>query len=48
MHLAVGRLHLFVEHIIEAFGREVTLLVGHPFLQSEVGLYDEFLHGLAV
>src|SRR5690606_31575770 len=44
MDLAVGRLHQLTELILEAFRLEVALLLGHPLLQPEVRLDDEFRH----
>src|SRR6185437_13162865 len=45
VNLAVGCLHLLVEHIVQAFGAEITFLIGHPLLQAEVRLNDELAHG---
>src|SRR5262245_21732069 len=43
--LPVGRLHKLAELVVEPLGLEVSLLLGHPFLQAEMGLDDEPCHG---
>jgi len=45
MVLPAGRADLLAKLVIEALGREVPLLLGDPFLQSKMRLYDEFAHG---
>ena len=43
--LAVGRADQLTEFILEAFGAEIALLFGDPFLQTKVRFDDEFAHG---
>src|SRR6185295_14829083 len=41
VNFAVRGLDLLAEHVVEPLVREVTLLLGHPFLQSEMRIDDE-------
>src|SRR5690349_19553929 len=45
--LAGGRADQFAEFVIEAFGAEIALLLGNPFLQAKVRFDDEFAHGIS-
>src|SRR5262249_56286097 len=40
---AVGRFDQLLKDVIEAFVLEITLLLGHPFLQPKVRLDDELV-----
>jgi hypothetical protein len=42
MDLAGGLLHFLVEGVLEPLVAKISLLLGHPFLQSEVRLDHEF------
>ena len=41
---AVGRADQFTEFVVEPFGAEIALLLGHPFLQPEMRLDHELGH----
>ena len=43
--LAAGRADQLAELVVEAFGAEVALFLGHPFLQTKMRLDDELAHG---
>jgi hypothetical protein len=45
MMCPTARLDQFPELVVEAFILEVALLLGDPFLQTEMRLDDEFLFG---
>jgi hypothetical protein len=44
VNLAVARLDLFAELVLEPLRLEVALLFGNPLLQSKVRLDDESAH----
>src|SRR6476660_1749224 len=45
--LAGRRADQFAEFVVEAFGAEIALFLGNPFLQPEVRFDDEFAHGVS-